>query len=104
MLVRPEQVNGRFCRAEIACGEIAGRVVGSGDAECFGRDAAVLDAVRDLRVDGEQLEFSAEAAEQESLESFVLEQVAGGSALPGTYPPNDETKTRFAAWRAARKG
>ena len=47
-------------------------------------------------------EVAADAAEQEIMEVFVLERVAAGAALPGTYPPNAETKVAFAAWRKLR--
>jgi regulator of RNase E activity RraA len=40
------------------------------------------------------------AAEQEQLEAWILGEVEQGAALPGLYPPNDENKARFAAWRA----
>lgn len=47
-------------------------------------------------------EVAHDAAEQEELEMFLLERVAGGRPLPGTYPPNDETKTAFTDWRQTR--
>ncbi|MGH8675569.1 MAG: ribonuclease activity regulator RraA [Burkholderiales bacterium] len=47
-------------------------------------------------------EVAADAAEQEKLEIFVLERIEGGAALPGTYPPNAETRAAYAAWRKQR--
>jgi regulator of RNase E activity RraA len=44
-------------------------------------------------------EVAADAAEQEKMEVFILERVRGGAALPGTYPPNAETKAKYAEWR-----
>jgi regulator of RNase E activity RraA len=44
-----------------------------------------------------------DAAEQEELEEFLLERIAAGAALPGTYPPNEATKAAFEAWRKARQ-
>ena len=44
-------------------------------------------------------EVAADAIEQEKLERFVLERVEGGAALPGTYPPNAETRAAFESWR-----
>jgi regulator of RNase E activity RraA len=35
------------------------------------------------------------APEQENLESWIMEQVKGGAALPGLYPPNEENKGRY---------
>jgi regulator of RNase E activity RraA len=48
-------------------------------------------------------EIAGPAAEQEDLEKFILEKVEGGAALPGTYPPNDETRAEYARWKAARE-
>jgi regulator of RNase E activity RraA len=44
-------------------------------------------------------EVAADAAEQESLESFVIEEIKAGKALPGVYPPNDATRARYAQWK-----
>jgi regulator of RNase E activity RraA len=44
-------------------------------------------------------EVAADALEQERMETFVLERIEGGAALPGTYPPNEETKAAYASWR-----
>ncbi len=43
-----------------------------------------------------------QAVEQEKMEAFILERVQDGAKLAGTYPPNDETKAAFAAWRKER--
>jgi len=37
--------------------------------------------------------------EQEKLEEFVQLEIAAGRPLPGTYPPNAETKARYEKWR-----
>jgi regulator of RNase E activity RraA len=47
-------------------------------------------------------EVAADAAEQESLEEFVLEEIKSGKPLPGVYPPNDATRARYAQWRRKR--
>lgn len=44
-------------------------------------------------------EIAGRAAEQEIMERFILEKVEGGAALPGVYPPNDETLADYARWR-----
>ena len=44
-------------------------------------------------------EVSVDAFEQESLERFVLQEIAAGRPLPGTYPPNAETKARYEEWK-----
>ena len=46
---------------------------------------------------------AADAVEQEALESFLVQRVRDGAALPGTYPPNEATKAAYQAWRATRQ-
>ncbi len=41
------------------------------------------------------------ALEQERLERFVLMRVKGGAAIPGTYPPNEDTLAAYRDWVAA---
>lgn len=48
-------------------------------------------------------EVATDAAEQEQLEAFILERIEGGAKLPGTYPPNAETKAAYEAWRERRR-
>jgi regulator of RNase E activity RraA len=47
-------------------------------------------------------EVARDAAEQEALEAFVIEEIRGGRALPGVYPANAATKARYAEWRKRR--
>ena len=47
-------------------------------------------------------EVAVDAAEQELLETFILERIRDGARLPGTYPPNAETEAAYKAWRKAR--
>jgi regulator of RNase E activity RraA len=47
-------------------------------------------------------EVAEQCEEQEKMEAFILERVQSGARLAGTYPPNDETKAAFAAWRKAK--
>ncbi len=42
-------------------------------------------------------EVASAGPEQERLEAWILGEVAGGASLPGLYPPNAETKARYAA-------
>lgn len=44
-------------------------------------------------------EVARDAAEQEKLERFILERVRGGAALPGTYPPNAQTRAAYEEWK-----
>ena len=36
------------------------------------------------------------------MEVFILERIEHGAALPGTYPPNAQTRAAFEAWRMQR--
>ena len=47
-------------------------------------------------------EIAAPAAEQEAFEAFILKKVEAGAALPGTYPPNADTKAEYEAFRNAQ--
>ena len=47
-------------------------------------------------------EVARDEVEQEKMEAFILERIAGGAALPGTYPPNAQTRAQFEVWRKER--
>jgi len=47
-------------------------------------------------------EVAKDAAEQELLEIFVLEEIKKGAPVIGTYPPSPAVKARYDAWRAKR--
>jgi regulator of RNase E activity RraA len=40
--------------------------------------------------------------EQEELEAFLLEKIRAGAALPGTYPPSEQTLAEYEAWKRRR--
>jgi len=40
--------------------------------------------------------------EQEQLEAWLHREVKQGARLPGLYPPNDETRARYEAWKSNR--
>jgi len=48
-------------------------------------------------------EVARDAGEQEILEAFVLERIEAGARLPGTYPPDAETRAAYAEWRKKRE-
>ena len=48
-------------------------------------------------------EVTEAAAEQEAMESWIMGEVEKGVPLPGLYPPNDENKAKYAAWRKSQK-
>jgi regulator of RNase E activity RraA len=45
-------------------------------------------------------EVANDALEQELLEEFLTAEIKQGRPLPGTYPPNAETKARYQTWKA----
>jgi regulator of RNase E activity RraA len=47
-------------------------------------------------------EVARDADEQEQLETWILARIQAGARLPGTYPPNAETRAAYEAWRASR--
>lgn len=47
-------------------------------------------------------EIAAEVVEQEIMEKFLLGRIQGGASLPGTYPPNAETRAAYDAWRKSQ--
>ena len=42
------------------------------------------------------------ATEQEHLENWIMSEVEQGAQLPGLYPPDEENKKRYEAWRKQR--
>lgn len=78
----------------IGCGGVA---VYPGDTIVCDRDGAVV--IPSAMTD----QVALEAAEQEELETFLLERVASGAALAGTYPPNEATRVAFMEWRSCRR-
>lgn len=77
----------------IACGGVA---IFPGDWIVADDDGAVV-------IPAAQLEYVlAEGLEQERLETWIMHEVEEGRALPGLYPPDDDTQKRYQEW-AARK-
>jgi regulator of RNase E activity RraA len=78
----------------IACG---GCAIFPGDAIVADDDGAVV-IPKDL------IEFVAtEGEEHERYESWVVREVERGVKLPGLYPPDDEAKARYQAWKQTRR-
>jgi regulator of RNase E activity RraA len=70
----------------IACGGVA----------IFPNDVIVIDDDGAVLIPADLVdEMVATAPEQENLESWIMEQVRAGAALPGLYPPNEENKRRY---------
>lgn len=78
----------------IACGGVA---VFPGDVLAGDGDGVVV--IPRAKAD----EVAVSALEREELETFVLSRVKEGSAIPGTYPPNEETRQAFQKWRQSQR-
>ena len=77
----------------IACGGVA----------VFPDDIIVADDDGAVVIPAALLDEVVEAAvEQEKLEAWIIDEVRSGLPLPGLYPPNAETKARYASFRAAQ--
>jgi regulator of RNase E activity RraA len=77
----------------IACGGVA---VFPDDVVVVDEDGAVLIPAAYLD------QVLAEGPEQERMEAWIMTEVDRGVALPGLYPMNDDTKARYAAWKATQ--
>jgi regulator of RNase E activity RraA len=74
--------------------------IGCGGVAVFPGDIIVADGDGAVCIPQAMLEEVTKAAiEQEMFETWALDQVSKGSALPGLYPPNEETKAKFEAFR-----
>jgi len=77
--------------------------IGCGGCAVFPGDVIVVDDDGAVVIPQNLVDFVAhEGAEHELYESWVFGEVEKGVKLPGLYPPNDEAKARYAAWRKAR--
>jgi regulator of RNase E activity RraA len=95
-----------WCQGTAAPASVAGLTfvgwqepVGCGGVAVFPNDVVVADADGAVVIPAALLsEVIAEAVEQERIEGWIIAEVAAGVPLPGLYPPNEETKARYAAW------
>ena len=77
--------------------------IACGGCAIFPDDVIVADDDGAVVIPQALLEFVAhEGAEHELYESWVFSEVENGVKLPGLYPPNDDAKARYAAWRKSR--
>ncbi len=79
--------------------------IGCGDVAVWPGDVMVGDKEGVIVIPAHlATEIAAEAVEMTAFEDFVLEQVQGGRAIIGLYPPTEQqSKDDFAAWRSANK-
>src|ERR1700682_6163198 len=77
--------------------------IGCGGCAIFPGDVIVADDDGAVVIPQALVDFVAgEGAEHELYESWVFSEVENGVKLPGLYPPNEEAKARYAAWRKSR--
>jgi regulator of RNase E activity RraA len=75
--------------------------IGCGGVAVFPHDVIVADGDGVVCIPAAQVEWVAkEGPEQELFEAWVVSEVEKGTKLPGLYPPNEENKAKYAAWRA----
>ncbi|HKU97248.1 MAG TPA: ribonuclease activity regulator RraA [Vineibacter sp.] len=78
------------------------RPIGCGGVPVFPNDVIVSDADGVVVVPRHIAnDVARDSADQEHLEKFIALQVMKGKAIPGLYPPNDETRAAYKAWVAA---
>ena len=74
--------------------------IGCGGVAVFPDDVIVVDEDGAVVIPRALLSDVVEqAVEQEKLEAWIMGEVHAGTPLPGLYPPNAETKARYAAFR-----
>jgi regulator of RNase E activity RraA len=74
--------------------------IGCGGVAIFPNDIIVADEDGAVVIPAALLkEVAEEAAEQEKLEAWIVNEVQAGAALPGLYPINAENKARYQAFR-----
>ncbi|SDD39855.1 Regulator of RNase E activity RraA [Cupriavidus sp. YR651] len=74
-----------------------------GGVAVFPNDVIVVDQDGAVLIPAAMLaDVVAASVEQERLEGWIMEEVDRGTPLPGLYPPNEENKARYAAWRAGQ--
>lgn len=48
-------------------------------------------------------EVARDAIEQDLMEAYIRQRVEGGDSIVGVYPPGEETRAAYQAWRATRE-
>jgi regulator of RNase E activity RraA len=96
-----------WCQGTAAPASVAGLTfvgwqepIDCGGVAVFPNDVIVVDQDGAVLIPAALLDdVVAAATEQEHLENWIMSQVDQGAALPGLYPPNDENRARYEAWR-----
>jgi len=77
--------------------------IGCGGCAIFPDDIIVADDDGAVVIPAALADFVAsEGAEHELMETWLVQEVEKGAKLPGLYPPNDENKARYEAWKKSR--
>jgi regulator of RNase E activity RraA len=77
--------------------------IGCGGCAIFPDDIIVADDDGAVVIPAALADWVAqEGAEHELLESWLVQEVEKGAKLPGLYPPNEENKARYEAWKKSR--
>jgi regulator of RNase E activity RraA len=101
-----------WCQGTAAPASVAGLTfvgwqepIDCGGVAVFPNDVIVVDQDGAVLIPAALLDdVVAAATEQEHLENWIMSQVNQGAALPGLYPPNEENRTRYEAWRKTQPG
>ena len=99
-----------WCRGAAAPPSVAGLTfvgwqepIGCGGVAVFPDDVVVVDDDGAVVIPAALLDdVLAEAPEQERMEAWIMTEIDRGLPLPGLYPMNEETKARYAKWKAAQ--
>jgi regulator of RNase E activity RraA len=77
--------------------------IGCGGVAVFPDDVVVLDDDGAVLIPKDLVDFVArEGEEHERYETWVVSEVARGVKLPGLYPPDEDAKARYEAWKKQR--
>lgn len=96
-----------WCQGVAAPASVAGLTfvgwqepISCGGVAVFPNDVIVVDSDGAVLIPAAMLgEVISAAIEQERLEGWIMTQVNAGVPLPGLYPPNDENKAKYEAWK-----
>jgi regulator of RNase E activity RraA len=96
-----------WCQGAAAPASVAGLTfvgwqepVGCGGVAVFPNDIVVMDNDGAVIIPAAMLdEVVTASVEQEKMEGWIMSEVLAGTPLPGLYPPNDENKARYEAWK-----
>lgn len=99
-----------WCQGTAAPASVAGLTfvnwqepIGCGGVAIFPNDVVVADTDGAVLIPAALLDdVMAASVEQERLEGWIMSEVEAGAALPGLYPPNDDNKARYEAWKRGK--